>query len=502
MLETAKADPVSPTAFQAARLLRNLSYSEGTPLRWQLHSAGAMEAVETLLSGVRAAASAVAGAAGEAGATPQAGVVLPHNDAHHSIRFQALQALALIYGAWAHDAKPVKGKEEAKGGSSPAAGDETDAARRASEVCNPLALLCLQHSPILSHAHTLICTTQRAQILKKENMVDLLCGMLHAIVNDQGSSKIVRPAAPPLASSPSSPPPPPPFRHRTLTRPLLCPCVFCPQFYGIDWSLGPWSGPLTCRVMATNGAFAVELAEKGAVELLSEVRHTLTPGYRERERDTLLRHKRRRTLIAYVFSSLSFPSAGPHPSGCLEAPGRQAAVRPRGPGRLQGALVHAYDSQSAAPGAHRSGARNRHPAEHCWRWRRMGGDKPPRHGRPTRAARRQLLTVFSAASSPAHVDAQARPAVRAAVEALRAACESERFYSPEWAQTVDGILGQLAAEPPAEGADAEVQRFDVFLSHKRSDSADFTRGLYNFLSLKGFKCFLDFEFRDELNGER
>lgn len=43
-----------------------------------------------------------------------------------------------------------------------------------------------------------------------------------------------------------------------------------PQLFGIDWALGPWSGPLTCRVMATNSAFALELAEKGAVELLAK----------------------------------------------------------------------------------------------------------------------------------------------------------------------------------------------------------------------------------------
>lgn len=42
-------------------------------------------------------------------------------------------------------------------------------------------------------------------------------------------------------------------------------------------------------------------------------------------------------------------------------------------------------------------------------------------------------------------------------------------------------------------------RFNVFLSHKRTDAKDFARGLYNLLLLRGVTSFLDFEYREELN---
>ena len=38
-------------------------------------------------------------------------------------------------------------------------------------------------------------------------------------------------------------------------------------------------------------------------------------------------------------------------------------------------------------------------------------------------------------------------------------------------------------------------RYDVFLSHKRTDAKDFARALYNLLVLRGITCFLDFEYR-------
>ncbi len=36
-------------------------------------------------------------------------------------------------------------------------------------------------------------------------------------------------------------------------------------------------------------------------------------------------------------------------------------------------------------------------------------------------------------------------------------------------------------------------RYDVFLSHKRTDAKDFARALYNLLALRGMKTFLDYE---------
>ncbi|KAG2433716.1 hypothetical protein HXX76_008083 [Chlamydomonas incerta] len=43
------------------------------------------------------------------------------------------------------------------------------------------------------------------------------------------------------------------------------------------------------------------------------------------------------------------------------------------------------------------------------------------------------------------------------------------------------------------------QKYDVFLSHKRTDSKDFARALYNLLVVRSFKTFLDYEYREELS---
>lgn len=43
--------------------------------------------------------------------------------------------------------------------------------------------------------------------------------------------------------------------------------------------------------------------------------------------------------------------------------------------------------------------------------------------------------------------------------------------------------------------DVRAPRFSVFLSHKRTDSKDFARALYNLLVLRGISTFLDFEYR-------
>ena len=41
--------------------------------------------------------------------------------------------------------------------------------------------------------------------------------------------------------------------------------------------------------------------------------------------------------------------------------------------------------------------------------------------------------------------------------------------------------------------DAKAAKFDVFLSHKRTDAKDFARALYNLLDVRGIRSFLDFE---------
>jgi hypothetical protein len=43
------------------------------------------------------------------------------------------------------------------------------------------------------------------------------------------------------------------------------------------------------------------------------------------------------------------------------------------------------------------------------------------------------------------------------------------------------------------------KRYGVFLSHKQSDAQDFARSLYTMFESRNIKCFLDMEFRDDLN---
>lgn len=61
----------------------------------------------------------------------------------------------------------------------------------------------------------------------------------------------------------------------------------------------------------------------------------------------------------------------------------------------------------------------------------------------------------------------------------------------------ESVLGELRGPEQAESPRGEA--FDVFISHKRTDAKDFARALYNLLTMRGIKCFLDFEFREELN---
>ena len=42
-------------------------------------------------------------------------------------------------------------------------------------------------------------------------------------------------------------------------------------------------------------------------------------------------------------------------------------------------------------------------------------------------------------------------------------------------------------------------RYGVFLSHKQSEAKDFARALYTLFESRDVRCFLDMEFRDDLN---
>ncbi|KAG2449069.1 hypothetical protein HYH02_005818 [Chlamydomonas schloesseri] len=58
----------------------------------------------------------------------------------------------------------------------------------------------------------------------------------------------------------------------------------------------------------------------------------------------------------------------------------------------------------------------------------------------------------------------------------------------------------LAANSALSGDNRDYnQKYDVFLSHKRTDSKDFARALYNLLVVRSFKTFLDYEYREELS---
>jgi hypothetical protein len=43
------------------------------------------------------------------------------------------------------------------------------------------------------------------------------------------------------------------------------------------------------------------------------------------------------------------------------------------------------------------------------------------------------------------------------------------------------------------------KRYGVFLSHKQSEAKDFARALYTLVECRDVRCFLDMEFRDDLN---
>lgn len=322
MLEAAKTAPASFLAFHSARMLRNLSYSEGSPLRWQLHNAGAIDAVEALLTGVKASredgaaaadpptsdkkkpaadaeppaaaaaaadppptdkkpasdepppAAAAAADAAPPAPPPAAEAPRPPTPDKDSIRFQALQALALIYGAWAHDAKPSAGDKGGVDGSD----GEVACARRASEA----SVMCLAASPQVPLPCSLsirfrlsLCALWRSFLCRRPS--DPQVGRNGRPPREDARGDCQRRA---LQSGALPPALPLPCSRRSSCLPSsraagLHSCARAPpphaQFFGIDWSLGPWSGPLTCRVMATNGAFALELAQKGAVELLAKV---------------------------------------------------------------------------------------------------------------------------------------------------------------------------------------------------------------------------------------
>uniref|UniRef100_A0A7S3QWI4 TIR domain-containing protein n=2 Tax=Dunaliella tertiolecta TaxID=3047 RepID=A0A7S3QWI4_DUNTE len=61
------------------------------------------------------------------------------------------------------------------------------------------------------------------------------------------------------------------------------------------------------------------------------------------------------------------------------------------------------------------------------------------------------------------------------------------------------MLGDSVAQEALESGERDNQQeYDVFLSHKRSDAADFARALYNLLVLRGIRTFLDYEYEEEL----
>lgn len=88
-------------------------------------------------------------------------------------------------------------------------------------------------------------------------------------------------------------------------------------------------------------------------------------------------------------------------------------------------------------------------------------------------------------------------------QAQEAIAESEAAAGAAGGGAPGGSAGAAAAaggfRPGAAPSQPQQPSFDVFLSHKRTDSKDFARALYNLLVLRGISCFLDFEYREELS---
>ena len=127
----------------------------------------------------------------------------------------------------------------------------------------------------------------------------------------------------------------------------------------------------------------------------------------------------------------------------------------------------------------------------------------------------ELLSSSRAADAPARLDAatallrmsyvprlapELRAAGAAAAAALHAGSEDERL-----ADAARGLLRHLdgAAPTPASAHDVDdMSRFDVFVSHKRSDAKDFARALHTMLTGMGLRVFLDVECLEDIHDLR
>jgi hypothetical protein len=99
-------------------------------------------------------------------------------------------------------------------------------------------------------------------------------------------------------------------------------------------------------------------------------------------------------------------------------------------------------------------------------------------------------------------DAVAEAAAVAAEDAVKEVCAGAAGLAAAPSASAGGAAGAsndaLASIPPAVPASAS-PRFQVFLSHKRTDAKDFARGLHTWLLLRGITAFLDYENAEQLD---
>jgi hypothetical protein len=128
----------------------------------------------------------------------------------------------------------------------------------------------------------------------------------------------------------------------------------------------------------------------------------------------------------------------------------------------------------------------------------------------TCAALRNTAIVGAASASSAAAAAVAKMEADAATAQCVVLAAAQQAAAATQARATAVVPAGVAAHDDTDGkaaaasggsvdAHRQTPHFQVFLSHRRNDARDFARSLYDMFQLRGFTCFLDFEFREELN---
>ena len=83
--------------------------------------------------------------------------------------------------------------------------------------------------------------------------------------------------------------------------------------------------------------------------------------------------------------------------------------------------------------------------------------------------------------------------------AAAAPTTTDRDDSTDLVTGDDDGTSSSAAEKGEQVIHLQQKRYGVFLSHKQTDARDFARALYTLFESRNIKCFLDMEFKDDLN---